>query len=386
MDSSLTPADRALCEAARRLALEHFAKEDQPPSGFDHAGWRQLAEFGLFRVDLLDKSTGLPRAARLLEALGSGGADRGLLFAAGAHLLGCLWPLVQLGSPAQHNEWIPGLASGDQIGALAITEPEAGSAISALQTSATAAGDEVVLQGQKTLVTNATVAQVLLLIALEFPRRGSLGLSAFLVPTNTPGLSIRPIATVGLNGAPAGEIDLQAVRLPSTARLGPAGGGLGVLLAAMQAERTAILAGFLGAAEFDLARCHHYLKTRRQGGDQSSLADHQAVQHKLAEIRCRLETARAMLYRGVWEVVHGHDRIAWPAMVKKTVSEAVAQSAHDIQCLYAGAGWQNRNRSATAVQDTLAILSASGTTQVQLNTIASQLAKTLVPLAPPKSS
>ena len=380
MDCTVSQADHSLCEAARRLALERFGTEDRVSPGFDHAGWRQLADFGVFRVDLLDKSAGLPRAARLLEAWGAGGADRGLLFAAGAHLFGCLWPLVQLGSSAQQAQWVPGLASGEQIGALAITEPDAGSAISALRTSAVAAGDEVVLQGHKTLVTNATAAQVLLLIALEFPQRGGLGLSAFLVPTSTPGISIRPLATVGLDGAPAGEIELQTVRLPATARLGPAGGGLGVLLAAMQAERTAILAGFLGAAEFDLARCHHYLKNRRQGGDQSSLADHQAVQHKLAEIRCRLETARAMLYRGVWEVSHGRDRIAWPAMVKKTVSEAIHQCAHDIQCLYAGAGWRNLNRSATAVQDTMAILAASGTTEVQLNTIASQLTKTLVPL------
>ncbi len=384
MDFSLTAADRQQWEAARRLASEHLSPVVPAVgcerAGFDQAGWRRLGEFGLFQADLRDPGSSFRRAAHLLEACGTGGADRGLLFAAGAHIFGCLWPLIQLGTPAQHTHWVPRLGTGEQIGALAITEPEAGSAISALATTVTSEGDEVILSGAKTLVTNAPVAHVMLLIAKEFPQRGSLGLSAFLVPTHTPGVTIRPLATVGLDGAPAGDVELNEVRLPRAARLGPAGGGLGVLLSAMQAERTAILAGFLGAAEFDLARCHQYLKNRRRPGEQTSLADHQSVQHTLAEIRCRLEAARWLLYRGLWEVTHGTDRIAWPAMVKKTVSEAVYDCAHKIQCLYAGAGWRNIDRSATAVQDTLAILSASGTTDVQLNTIASQLSKTLVPL------
>ena len=382
MDFSLSDNDRALWESARRLALGELQLAG-PASGFDHSAWNRISELGVFQVDPADTPGALARTTHLLEALGTGGADRGLLFAAGAHFFGCLWPLLQLGTPAQRELWGPPLESGRAIGALAITEPEAGSAISALSTSVTTEGDQVVLHGHKTLVTNATVAQVLLLIAKEFPNRGSLGLSAFLVPTNTPGVSLRPIQTIGLEGAPSGEVELNSVRLPATSRLGAAGGGLGVLLAAMQAERTAILAGFLGAAEFDLARCHHYLKSRRRTGEQSSLADHQAVQHTLAEIRCRLESARWLLYRGLWEVTQGRDRIAWPAMVKKCVSEAVYECAHDIQCLYAGAGWRNLNRSATAVQDTMAILAASGTTEVQLNTIASQLTKTLVPLTGP---
>lgn len=380
MDFSLSETERALVDSARRLALSDLLRAT-PATGFDHTAWQRICELGVFEVDTANTPAALARTTHLLEALGAGGADRGLLFAAGAHFYGCLWPVLQLGTPAQRQLWGPALGSGRSIGALAITEPEAGSAISALSTTAVVEGDEVILTGQKTLVTNATVADVMLLLAKEFPQRGSLGLSAFLVPTTSAGVSIRPIATVGLAGAPSGEIDLQSVRLPLTARLGPAGGGLGVLLSAMQAERTAILAGFLGAAEFDLARCHHYLRHRRKAGESASMADSPVIQHKFAEIRCRLESARWLLYRGVWEVTRGQDRLAWPAMVKKTVSEAVHQSAVDIQTLYAGAGWRNLNQSASAVQDTMAILAASGTTEVQLNTIASQLAKTLVPIS-----
>jgi alkylation response protein AidB-like acyl-CoA dehydrogenase len=148
----------------------------------------------------------------------------------------------------------------------------------------------------------------------------------------------------------------------------------------MQAERTAILSGFLGAAEFDLAQCHAYMTQRRQENSQKSLGDHQAVQHRFAEIRCRLESARWLMYRGIWEVEHGTDRLAWPAIVKKTVSESLLQCAQDLQRLYAGAGWLNHNNSATAVQDAMAILSASGTSDIQLNVISSQISKTLVSL------
>jgi len=99
-DHSLSTADREQCESARRLARERFS-EAVPPAGFDHAAWRCLADFGVFQVDLRDKSACFPRATRLLEAFGTGGADRGLWFAAGAHVFGCLWPLLHFEIP--HN-------------------------------------------------------------------------------------------------------------------------------------------------------------------------------------------------------------------------------------------------------------------------------------------
>lgn len=379
MEFSWSEKEQQQRASARRLAAQNLATPSLL-TGFDRSRWDLLAGCGVFHLDPARPSTHLRTAAMLLEALGSGGADRGLLFSAGAHYFGCTVPIARFGNPHQIAQWLPSLAKGLRIGCVAITEPGAGSNISSMQTVASRQGDLIVLDGIKTFVTNGPVANVALVIASEAPSRGSLGLSAFLVPADSEGLEIIPLRAVGLASAPAGEIRFRKVPIQANWRLGPPGGGLAILLAAMQAERTAILSGFLGAAEYDLSKCYRYLSCRSQSGQTGTLAEHQVIKHRLAEMRCRLESARWLLYRGIWEVEHGTDRIAWPAIVKKSVSEALVHCAQDILGLYAGAGWLNLHNSTDAVQDTLAILSASGTSDIQLNIIASQLTKTLVPL------
>jgi len=124
MDFSLSETERALVDSARRLALSDLLRAT-PATGFDHTAWQRICELGVFEVDTANTPAALARTTHLLEALGAGGADRGLLFAAGAHFYGCLWPVLQLGTPAQRQLWGPALGSGRSIGALAITEPVA---------------------------------------------------------------------------------------------------------------------------------------------------------------------------------------------------------------------------------------------------------------------
>lgn len=351
----------------------------RPASGFDLGGWELMFDRGLFNP-APGQSHNIRRTAHLLKALGSGGADRGLLFAAGAHYFGCTYPVIRFGSPSQHQQWLPSLQTGKLIGCLAITEEGGGSGQSALATQVQAQAENLRLSGAKLFVTNAPVANVALVIASEWPQRGSLGLSAFLVPLDAPGVSVVPMSSMGLAGAPAGVVRFNDVCLPQSARLGAPGAGLAVMLSALRAERTALLSGFLGAAEFDLARCYHFLQSRFSVGQKSGAAVPQVLQHRLASIRCELAAAETLLDRGLHEVDHGGDALLWPAMVKKTVSETVASVADQIHQIYAGQGWLNLHESATAVLDTRAVLAASGTSEVMLNMIWSQLSRTLTPL------
>ncbi|MFM8252414.1 MAG: acyl-CoA dehydrogenase family protein [Planctomycetota bacterium] len=364
-------------DVIRRHARQHLFPR-RPVTGFDPEGWRILFETGLFA--LLD--TGRPairRPAFLLQAAGRGGADRGLMFAAGAHYFGCLVPIARQGTQAQKQRWLPALQSGQQIGCLAITELSGGTEQSDLSTRVTADADGLCLTGVKRFVTNVVQADVALVIAAEFPQRGSLGLSALLVPLNSVGVTRLPLESHGLTGAPAGILQMENVQLSASDRLGPPGAGLAVMLSALQAERSALLAGFLGAAEFDLALCYHYLLTRFCRNAKSGGEIPQVLRHRLAEIRGQLMVADALFERGLVEAENSRDALLWPAVVKKTMSETVVSVADEIHRIYAGLGWLNTHESATAVLDTRAVLAASGTSEVMLNMIWTQLPRTLVP-------
>jgi alkylation response protein AidB-like acyl-CoA dehydrogenase len=359
--------------------VRHFAEASlsrRAEAGLDRQGWQACAGEKLLGLPLPASWDGASCSAletvALFEALGRGGADRGLLFALGAHLFGACVPMALYGGPDLASRQGRFSVAGSRIFALAITEPSGGSHISSMETTARLSGGGYVLRGEKRFVTNAPDADLFLVLASTSPERGTFGLTAFLVPKETPGLEVRPLAsTLGLAGAPMGSVYFQSCELPAAAVLGKEGGGFAVLGTAMQWERTCILAGFLGAAERDLARC--VARMRRSRGGHPAPADHQAVAHRLAGVKCGLEAARAVLYRGASALDLRRETLLWPSLVKRTLSETLTTCAQDMMRLYAGAGWADEDGAATAWRDTAATLSASGTNDVQLNLIASCL-------------
>jgi L-prolyl-PCP dehydrogenase len=368
-------------EVAERIeAARHFAEAKlsaRPADGFDHAGWRAVAEFGLIDFPLPEswggRNGGALVTAALLEALGRGGADRGLLFAIGAHLFGCAMPLATYGSPAQAERWKNALGSGSAIGALAITEATGGSSFDRMATQARAQSGGYVLSGEKTLISNAPVAGFLLVLARESSRPGPFGITAFLVPRDTPGLDVAPLASSrGLPGAPLGRVRLNDCTVGSDAVIGRPGAGLKIFATAMQWERSCLLAGFLGAAERDLAACTEALHRRHDGG--GSLLRYQGVSHRLARMKLRLESARLLVYRAAWSIDQGHEDYAAAAMAKLAASEAAVDSASDALRLVAGSAWLDSAFDfRTTLIDVSGSLFASGTSEVQLDVLVRDL-------------
>jgi alkylation response protein AidB-like acyl-CoA dehydrogenase len=241
-----------------------------------------------------------------------------------------------------------------------------------MATRAEATADGFRLDGIKTLVTNAPDADLFLTVAATRPQRGSFGWSAFLVPRDTPGLSVQRLTTAGLAGAPMGQVIFDGCAVPSHALLGAEGAGLRVFTTAMLWERTGILAGFLGAAERDLAACIEYVNAGR--GAEGPLAAHQAVAHRIARARLRLDRARLLVLRAAWAVESRHKNGQQAvAMAKHDAAETVVETAMDVLRITAGAGWQNRLGASTALCDTLGTLFASGTSEIQLNIIAASM-------------
>src|SRR5438552_8561964 len=195
--------------AARQFAEAKLAAH--AADGFDHAGWRAIADFGLIDFALPrawgGRNGGALVTAALLEALGRGGADRGLLFAIGAHLFGCAMPLATYGSSAQAERWKHALGSGAAIGALAITEATGGSSLDGIATEAREGSGGYVLNGEKTLIANAPVAGLFLVLARHSHRPGPFGLTALPLPRHASHLALAPIAWGrGWRGAPLGPV------------------------------------------------------------------------------------------------------------------------------------------------------------------------------------
>src|SRR5260370_5356465 len=166
-------------EAARQFAEAKLAV--RAADGVDTAGWRAVDDFGLIDFALPEawggRNGGALVTASLLEALGRGGADRGLLFAIGAHLFGCAMPLAIYGAPAQAERWKNALGSGSAVGALAITESTGGSSLDRMATEAREVPGGYVLNGEKTLMANAPVAGLFLVLCRQRHRRGPCGLT-----------------------------------------------------------------------------------------------------------------------------------------------------------------------------------------------------------------
>lgn len=366
----------AQAAASRRFASERLAGTAQAgaaQAGLDRERLRRMAAHGAFdAIDPRAASPGAQRTAAVFEALGEGGAPRGLLFAAGAHLFGALAPLARHGSEAQRAALLPGLRAGRCVAALAVTEPEGGSSFDTLTTTladTTSQGDGAGLRlsGRKTLVTNAPDAGLFLVLARQFPGRGPLGLTMLLVPRDTPGLAVRPLAGGGLAGAPMGEVVFSACPLGAGAVLGQPGAGLRIFASAMAWERSLLLAGFLGAAAHDLAACTAALAARAGG---APLA-HQAVSHRLARMHLRLAAARPLLHAAAAALDDGREDLTAAAMAKLAASEAAHDCALDAARLLAGSGWLGTPFDAAgAVADTLGALAASGTSDIQLDIIA----------------
>ncbi len=363
---------------ARIEAARHFAEERLAPRGraaaFDRDAWALLGDFDLFGTSLPPawggRALGALGAWGVFEALGRGGADRGLLFAAGAHLFGCAIPIAAYANETQVARLGTALRTGAMIGALAVTEPAGGSSLEAMATRAETAPGGYRLTGAKTLITNAPFANVVIVLARQFPDRGALGLTAFLVPRASVGLTIAAIGpTAGLKGAGMGTIRLEDCFVAEDDVLGRPGAGLRIFSKAMVWERTGLLAGFAGAAARDLVMIVDALGRRQDGG--GSLLRHQAIAHRLARMRVRLDGARLLALRAAAEIDRGVEDLVQAATAKFALGEALVENAEDAARLLAGAGWRGEPfDAAQALSDVLGGLFASGTPEIQLDIIA----------------
>lgn len=373
MDFGFTDTQQALYRAAESFARERLA-EDTP---MDRATWLACGEQGLLGLCVGAEFGGQGHdavtTARILEGLGYGSQNSGRAFALGAHLLAVCKPVERYAERPEHHDALRALVAGRLIGSFATTEAGAGSDISAIGTTAELSDGSYRLSGGKMFITNAPDADLFLLTARTSPERGASGLTAFLVPRATEGLSIGPRRPMmGLHGASIGEVRLDDCRLPESARLGATNAGGQIVQYAMLWERALLLAPQLGVMQRQLETSVDHARTRVQFGKR--IGSFQGVSHRIAKMDVRLEAARLLLYRGAWGLTQdGREVTRATAMSKAFVSEAAVATHLDALRVLGATGYVADGEVDAPLRDALGGLLYSGTGDVQYNLIASLL-------------
>lgn len=282
-------------------------------------------------------------------------------------------PILLAGTQAQKDRWLGPIAQGKVMTAFAMTEPEAGSDVAAITTTARRDGSHYVLDGRKTLISNAGIADLHVVFASTDRSKGAKGISAFLVPADTPGL--RFVGPQVLSAPhPLGELAFEGCRLPGAGILGAEGKGYGIGLAALDRLRPTVAAAACGMAARALAESLAHVKRRQQFG--KPLAQFQLVQQKLARTATDLTAARLLTYRAAYEKDRGQERVTSEAAMAKSFATEMAQRAvDDAVQLVGGRGVLADHPVDRLYRAVRALRIYEGTTEIQQLIIAGELLK-----------
>ena len=309
-------------------------------------------------------------AVAMLEALGEGCPDNGLTLAVSGQMWAVQDPIVHYGTEEQKRAYLPGLTGGEMLGAHAMSEPGSGSDTFALETTAQPAGDGYLLNGFKTYIGLGPICDLALVFAKTAPDKGKWGISAFLVPTNLPGITLsKPIEKMGLRTSPLGSLTFDNCEIPGDALLGTEGAGAAMFNEMMEWERSFILAGHVGSMARQLSKTVEYARNRRQFG--RPIGDFQSVSNRIADMRVRLEVSRLLLYKAAWLKADGKRATVESAIANLYIAESFVQSSLDAVRTHGAIGYLTEHEIERDLRDAVGGVIYSGTSDIQRQVIAS---------------
>ncbi|MEU9622256.1 MULTISPECIES: acyl-CoA dehydrogenase family protein [unclassified Streptomyces] len=360
-------------EAVRRLARDFVAREVAPHAvewdrseSVDRSIVKKLGSVGFLGLTVPEEygGSGGDHLAYCLvtEELGRGDSSvRGIVSVS----LGLVAKTIAArGDEGQKRRWLPALTAGDAVGCFGLTEPGTGSDAGNLTTKAVRDGGSYVINGSKMFITNGTWADVVLLFARTGDAPGHRGISAFLVPTDTPGLSRRTIhGKLGLRGQATAELVLEDVRVPASTLLGPAGKGFSIAMSALAKGRMSVAAGCVGIAQAALDAAVGYAGEREQFG--KSIASHQLVQELISDIAVDVDAARLLTWRVADLVDRGEDFATAASKAKLFASEAAVRAANNALQVFGGYGYIDEYPVGKLLRDARVMTLYEGTSQIQ---------------------
>ncbi|WYB29777.1 acyl-CoA dehydrogenase family protein [Streptomyces sp. SM1P] len=360
-------------EAVRKLAEDFVAREVTPhvvawdrAENVDRSIVKKLGGLGFLGLTVPEEYGGSGgdhlSYCLVTEELGRGDSSvRGIVSVS----LGLVAKTIaSWGSEEQKRQWLPLLTSGEAIGCFGLTEPGTGSDAGNLATRAVRDGGDYVVSGTKTFITNGTWADVVLLFARTNDSPGHRGVSAFLVPADTPGLTRRTIhGKLGLRGQATAELVLEDVRIPASCLLGPEGKGFSIAMSALAKGRMSVAAGCVGIAQAALDAAVRYAGEREQFG--KAIARHQLVQELLSDIAVDVDAARLLTWRVADLIDRGQDFATAASKAKLYASEAAVRCANNALQVFGGYGYIDEYPVGKLLRDARVMTLYEGTSQIQ---------------------
>ncbi len=376
MNFELTQEQKDIKNAAREFAVNEFTKERAEEydreEKFPFELWKKACELGFIGVHFPEEY---------------GGAGMGVLeniliveeFCRADSTIGSAIILsdfssevvMRFGSEGQKKEVLPKVASGQAITAGCYTEPEAGSDLTAIKTRAEKDGDEWVINGSKTFITNGTIADYYIVLAVTNPdaQPRYRGFSTFLVKKDTPGLSTNKIAgKLGIRASPTAEVVFKDVRVDESALIGELNRGFYQVLEFFDESRIEIAAQALGIAQGAFDRIVSYVKQRKQFGQ--FIGAFQALQHRIADLKTQLEAARLLIYKAAWNYDQGRIDPGLTSMAKYYAGKLAVKICDEAVQMHGGYGYIAEYEVERFFRDAKITEIYEGTKEIQLNTIA----------------
>jgi isovaleryl-CoA dehydrogenase len=365
-----------------RQTLSQFAAQEIAPraaeidrnNDFPNDLWPKLGELGLLGITIPEEyggsGMGYLAHAIAMEEISRASASVGLSY--GAHSNLCLNQIRLNGTEAQKQQYLPSLCSGEHVGALAMSEPNAGSDVVSMRLRAERQGDDFVLNGNKMWITNGPDANVYVIYARTDPEAGSKGITAFIVERDTLGFSRSPkLDKLGMRGSNTCELVFENCRVPATQILGEVGAGVRVLMSGLDYERAVLAGGPVGILQACLDVALPYVHEREQFGQ--SIGEFQLVQGKLADMYARCSASRAYLYAVCGALERGEQSRKDAAAVILYTAEAATQSALDAIQLLGGNGYINDYPTGRLLRDAKLYEIGAGTSEVRRMLIGREL-------------
>ncbi|WP_325782301.1 isovaleryl-CoA dehydrogenase [Aeromonas sanarellii] len=359
---ALTEQVEAFCQKI----IAPRAEEIDRSNAFPRDLWPQMGELGLHGITVAEAYGGVDLGylahVLVMEQVSRASASVGLSY--GAHSNLCINQIHRHGTPDQKARYLPDLVSGKHVGALAMSEPGAGSDVVAMRLSAEERGDHFLLSGNKMWITNGPDADTFVIYAKTDPVAGPRGISAFIVEKGTPGFTTaQKLDKLGMRGSSTCELVFEACKVPKENLLGPLHGGVRVLMSGLDYERVVLAAGPLGIMQACMDVVLPYVRERKQFGQ--AIGEFQLVQGKLADMYTRLASSRALVYSVASACDKGHTSRKDCAAAILFAAENATQMALDAIQLLGGNGYINDYPTGRLLRDAKLYEIGAGTSEIR---------------------
>jgi alkylation response protein AidB-like acyl-CoA dehydrogenase len=343
---------------------------------FDHDAWKLLRRSGILGLPFADRWGGLEQdlvtTMFVLEGLGKDCRDGGLLFSTTTHIVSTGVPIAKFGSAGLKDRYLPAICDGSLIGSHAISEPGSGSDALNMRTTATKVDGGWVLNGSKTFISNAPIADLMVVYAKSDENAGPLGITAFVVETDSLGMSIgKPIAKMGLKTSPMAEVFFDECFVPAENVIGSRGMGFLVLDHVMKWEILCSFVVNVGEMAHRIERCVEYAKERHQFG--RPIGANQSVANRIVDMLVATESARKWLYDTAEKMQRGDAITTDLAITKLVASEANLQTALAAVNVFGGNGYMAEYGLEKDLRNAVGGTIYSGTSDIQRSRIAAML-------------